>query len=94
MKKIFKFAFYFMLYLVLNLVFWSVVCLAKDIAIKNNKNEVIGKLTLSGGTTYYIYDANGKKVGTYVAKKKLASADIKGKKYKLIKTKNGYIIKE
>jgi hypothetical protein len=62
--------------------------------IKNIKEEIIGRLTYSSGTTYNIYDMKGTKLGTYKASVKLTTINIKGKEYKLIKIGTSYTIKE
>ena len=71
------------------------VSIASAITIRDNSNKAIGSLKLSSGTTYNIYDAKGNKIGTYKATAKLTKANMKGKKFKLIKKSDGtYTIKE
>jgi len=82
------------LLVILSVLFLSVMVYAKDIQIKNGKGEVIGVIKLSSGTTYNIYDVKGTKIGTYKASVKLTKTNMKGKKFKLIKQANTYIIKE
>ena len=79
---------------IIAVLFMAVCVYAKDISIKNGKGEIVGKLKLSSGTTYNIYDTKGTKIGTYKATKKLTSTIMKDKKYKLIKTGTTYTIKE
>jgi len=87
------------LLIILSVLFLSVstfisVSYAKDIQIKNSKGEVIGKLVLASGTTYNVYDAKGIKKGTYKAKAKLTKANMKDKKFRLIKLTTGYVLKD
>ena len=82
------------LFIILFVLLLSGIVFAKDINIKNGKGEIVGKLKLSSGITYNIYNDKGTKIGTYKASKKLTKTNIKGKKLKLIKTGNTYTIKE
>jgi hypothetical protein len=82
------------LFVIIFILFVSILAYAKDIQIKNEKGELVGKLKLSSGTTYNVYNSNGVKIGTYKAGKKLTATNMKGKKFKLIKTGNTYTIKE
>lgn len=81
------------LFIILSVLFLSVMVYAKDIAIKNSKGEVVGKLRLSTGTTYNIYDTKGVKIGTYKSPVKLTATYMKGKNFRLIKTGNTYTLK-
>ena len=71
----------------------TVLVYSADVSIKNSKGRSVGRLKLSSGTTYNIYDTKGVKIGTYKATTKLTVTNMKGKKFRLIKSGTTYIIK-
>lgn len=82
------------LWTLIAVLFLSAVVYCADIPIRDSKGVAVGKLRLSSGTTYNIYNTKGTKIGTYKALQKLTSTYLKGKKFKLIKIGNLYTIKE
>jgi len=81
------------LFILLVILFLSTAVYAKDIVITNSKGKTIGKLKFVSGTTYNILDSKGIKIGIYKSTIKLTTANMKGKKFRLIKTGTVYTIK-